>query len=1280
MSDLVEIGLRTANTKIQNLVSGQAHQFSVQSQLHVTVIEMEDINFHFDSAVLLPDYGTDEEQPGTEEQNRVTGLAVLYACYKQAEEKEFLQKILIAGHTDKKGGEFYNLTLSQKRAENVFFMFMGKRSEWLNSSNEKNQVEDVQQILKWISSNFQYDCDPGPKTNSMNSETTDAILRFQIRYNREFVELRNHQSNFSRTFTKIDEDGKMGRQTWGAFFDLYTLELLIIMGVTEDGINELRAKLNFVKKSQNHPAPVVGCGENFPASGSTSEEENSIDRRVEILFFDDGEEPLLECHPRKFNCVKSKCDLYPKDVFYTHNPVPVAPLPLPSGVAVRAHLKFIYKTPEGEERPFPQGFPYTIKYQDNSTEEKTIDSENGQVFLQILREKKTFTIEIKFLETHFVASPNESTKNDELVKEDKIQEKIQNEFKVFSLPSEFNLKNSTWELNPTVSNFDDTEKEFNDLENLSIENIGSEASPIAIKLDPHWQFYKLLYFDRFLKEKFSVPSLLIEGFINSETNSTTPEIKSNWLTDPEGCQCIPLILQNIPAASRKLLLQFRTELNTFIESKDDGSRNYVSNTARNTPNADRLRFYDMPRLWKSKNYFARLSGGTGNPATKEDVFDNMSNDATSNDKPIIFSLDDIVLTDKNLNPIAITQNDRIAIFSNLFGEDPRNSDVSKLGIYKPDSSEPYFSQKVERVKDDLNYIADYPDWTRLVVCKGNLFDVFDQRLGNETGDIVGIRAGVRWVDATNQTSDGIGKPPQNEISPRPNPIINNFFISQPFLQQEYILKTRSLDTGFYNFMTSPDLPSGNRSRLHTIGRFDRALLRCCDAEDDVEDAVILEYFKFSFDFSNAPASIKNDTSKQDQYKKDACINICTRWSQTDGALNPGPAQIESKDSSIKLNTKVMWLAQSLPNNLSHFKLDVVSDDGRSFMRSSDGSAELRISANKDEGQGKLVAAHECGHAGTLPDEYIEAGTKCSYGQAPLRSNDLPGDFFARDQQAMMISNKEIRARYYWQVAEWMRSIIGGAYVAKHDVWEYEIQQHPNNNNTNRRSLRTFTTWPRSANINTNIGANKLDVHFYLLGEDDYSALVLNPAITFKGIVVVMFKMKFEFPETPSHTPDGTFGRISSDLARLNTRLNQFFNNKWKLSGKIDGVEFNPCLLSFSFRYLVETITNEDNAKNKKYIKNNGGSVSDYEDLVESLEDAHDIHLEIEVIDPPTSDSSELEDDELTLRSDNYNQFEKFIAQAMGIPVTGSGGSFTINKNNLVPLVSKVLTNVVIQDI
>ena len=128
MPDDFVISLRDTDSKVQNLRSGQKNSVTAKMHSTVTVIEMEDINFHFDSAVLLPDYGTEQNQSGNKNQDRITGLAVLYACYKQAQKTDFQQKILVAGHTDKKGGEYYNLTLSQKRAENVFYMFKCKQN------------------------------------------------------------------------------------------------------------------------------------------------------------------------------------------------------------------------------------------------------------------------------------------------------------------------------------------------------------------------------------------------------------------------------------------------------------------------------------------------------------------------------------------------------------------------------------------------------------------------------------------------------------------------------------------------------------------------------------------------------------------------------------------------------------------------------------------------------------------------------------------------------------------------------------------------------------------------------------------------------------------------------------------------------------------------------------------------------------------------------------------------------------------------------------------------
>lgn len=1224
MSDTIEIKLKNADAKIDNLKSGELNKLSIQSNLEVTVIEMEDINFHFDSAVLLPDYGTDEPRPGTEEQNRITGLGVLFTCYKQAEEKEFLQKILVAGHTDKKGGEFYNLTLSQQRAENVFFMFMGERSKWADSSNEKHQVEDIQQILKWISFNFRYDCDPGEKTNKMNADTTGALLAFQKRYNEDFVVLEKHKEKFSRLFTKIDEDGKMGKQTWKAFFDMYTLELLIVMGISEDGLNELRAKLNFVKKTQNHPAPVVGCGENFPASGATNEEANAVDRRVEFLFFDEGEEPELKCHPRKFQCIKTKCDLHPEG-FFKRNPIPVSPLPLPSGIAVRVHLKFVYKTPDDKERSFPKGFPYTLKFQDNTTEERTIETDNGQIFLQVLREKKTFTIEFKFSETNFIASPDDEAKNDELVKEPQVKEKIKNAFKVFSLPLQWNLKNSTWELSPSVSNFDDTEKQFNDFDNLSVENIGSEASPIKMILDPKWQFIRFNYFDRFIKTKLSLLPFVLEGFNSASDNK--PTTRSNWLTPAKGNQCLPWIIQETKKPDANTFLKFRSSNNTFIETtgtSSNFSRRFVTKSPPsstdpglieggsierdfNKAEANRLAFYDIPKLWKSTKYFTQLSGGDGNPPSKVGKFEDLAAEITSNDKPLIFSLDDIILTDKDLNPIkwipdTKTEN-RVAIFCNTFARSgPNSSDLSSEGLFKPDgkafidstntpntftSNNLGFFTQLPKDEKDRNYISDYPDWTRLVITQGNFFEAFDKRTVEGKGDVVGARAAVSIVDVF---SSGTTFVPPRKNRPRvPPPVKSNFAEVQALFEQDHVIFSQ-------------------------IGRYDMIRLRCCDIDADgateLSSCIIYlrQFFNFNSDIKasfNPKAEPLNLTgSAAKDWVETAILNLLRRWNGPDIAgtpsktFNPGAAFVLPVNSSEKkFKSKVIWFSQDLPKEKSHYEIAIFKDKTqpgpggvRGFMRSKEGEGVLGETDNVplfnvtkpdktvvDFG-GFFTFAHEVGHGGSLVDEYIEL--TASNGVCGFDSNS-PGSPFKIDDQAMMRANREVRARHYWHVAEWFRQLDEKKieYKINHGAHDYFIPHHSN------EPQKNFIGHPLAEKPDQELGEHgKFNIFFYPLGKEDYTNNVL-PGIVgklgagdFDGIIVVLIKMEFDFP-----IKDST--KIDKFLKEIDTRIFARFHKNLKIgvNGNLGGKKFNRIFFHFSPRFFSKNYSTRDRTDKKEHL-------------------------------------------------------------------------------------------------
>ncbi|MBT8399867.1 MAG: hypothetical protein KJO98_05270, partial [Rhodothermia bacterium] len=1228
-------------------------------------LEVEDVNFHHDSAVLLPDYGTSAAQEGVSpEQRRVTGLAVLYACYRHVRENP-LQTALVVGHTDRSGSRAYNQQLSELRADNVLFALKGDREAWVRVARQKSKVEDYQQILLWLTHHAGWDCDPGGKTNVHDAETRQAVIRFQEQYNDRFN-------------ASISEDGVVGSETWGAFFDVYMHELKYALGTDDAGLAQAQSSLRFMD------CEAIGCGEDFPITADRRENyKNPIDRRVEILFFDDGEEPVVNCRAPRGACV----ELYEKKM-YCVTPVPVDPLPLPSGEAVHVLIQCLFKDPEQEERTFPEACPVVVEYSDGTSDTRQLN-EDGVLDCFVLREKQSFTIRLQFNERTYLSSPRPNLlRPEELITHDELSRRYDDGDRLFMLPLDFRLADADWQVTGG-STYDETDGHFKQLSDLSLTNIGSEATPVHVLLDPHWLFVRFEFFDRVFGHdhhghaRVATPPLLLEGYRQPPSSGALPEPDevSTWIIsaddDAKACQAIPWVLQNAGSKpDNQVLIRFRTSAGTFIVSDDAATRRIevVSDVNRLKPGPNRLKLYDLPEVWKSLHYSARPAGGDGK------AFETLTaaeiDDATTPEKPIVFSLDDMVITDEDLNPVAWVASDRCAVFSHKFGKDG-HFNLTNSGLFEPDTGnkQSYLTKEPSSEKN-RNYVVEYPNWTRLIAAQGNLFDAFDQRTPDRENRVVGARAAVRWLDAAALSSPG------NVLAPRPGPTSKEHFVIQPYVEQQYILKTRSLSTGSYDFENSPNIPSGNRSRAHKIGRFDMVLLRCCDTDGTSEKAAVLKYFKFNFDFSGAPSSLSGNAA-QKQYVEDAVANVPKRWNGPDGSFNPGPPVIKKKGSGDGLEVNVLWFCQATANSQAHYKIDVVSDNGRSFMASRDGTGELRESAHKIEttssGQTKLVVAHECGHGGSLPDEYSETGTKCSYFRPPLRSNDVPSDFFRLDTTGMMSVNRDIRGRYSWHVAEWLRKLIGQSFEISHDGHDFEVPLHPNNSLGSASPLRTFVYWPLRSEINTRAtGMNaqaRVDVLFYALGAEKFSEQLIKPSTSFDGIVVIELMMKVDFPTKSSFTPDGTFGRVRSELSALNRRLLRRFNRRWRITnGTVNGHTFANSLVHFSFRYVVTTFTNESNTRNQRYLGRNGGSVSGYNSLATSLENNHDVHLEVDVVDTPTSESSGLSGKTLTLRSDNYGQFDRFVARFLGMSTAAppSGGRFPADAEVL-PLVGKVMT-------
>lgn len=280
-----------------SIFSGSLNEI-VFTRTIVNVIELENIHFHHDSAVVLPEPKHDTP----DEENEGSSLDVIRRCYLYAK-KNSDKELLIAGHTDTSGSDDYNVTLSDLRAKSVLYLLLGDGKNWAAIAEKKHQVEDYQQILAWVVSTFRWDCDPGEVDNIDGPVTKEALKKFK--------------SKFNNTFSgSLDDSEKMFPEIWEAMFHLYLVRLKTILHTDEPGIVKLRKNVHF---SSTGPQ-TVGCGEYHPKSGSANNRNSAIDRRVEFLFFSPNDFPPLLCHPDTKHCVKKSCLLY-DPALYDFQPV-----------------------------------------------------------------------------------------------------------------------------------------------------------------------------------------------------------------------------------------------------------------------------------------------------------------------------------------------------------------------------------------------------------------------------------------------------------------------------------------------------------------------------------------------------------------------------------------------------------------------------------------------------------------------------------------------------------------------------------------------------------------------------------------------------------------------------------------------------------------------------------------------------------------------------------------------------------------------------------------------
>jgi hypothetical protein len=180
---------------------------------------------------------------------------------------------------------------------------------------------------------------------------------------------------------------------------------------------------------------------------------------------------------------------------------------------------------------------------------------------------------------------------------------------------------------------------------------------------------------------------------------------------------------------------------------------------------------------------------------------------------------------------------------------------------------------------------------------------------------------------------------------------------------------------------------------------------------------------------------------------------------------------------------------------------------------------------------------------------------------------------------MMVFNHRVRARYFWHVAEWMRTHPGLGGTDLQVVHGTETYELPHYQHQATRPTRNYTYWPVRARLRHAPAAPVLyDSYLYLLGADAYRTSVL-PGLAGGGgdvdsLLMVIVKARFRFSgwiDTETHR--------RSALTRINQRAHAALNNRCFAAFTVAANPQSPpalarCLLHVSVRFRVGSAANE----------------------------------------------------------------------------------------------------------
>ena len=787
------------------------------------------------------------------------------------------------------------------------------------------------------------------------------------------------------------------------------------------------------------------------------------------------------------------------------------------------YLQLFYKDLDEKTHPIPKDFPVTVVFSDPDTasQKETVSDDKGNLSFMLAPGKKKFTLKPGDDKVRcFVQKKEEDAwvPDDTPVIEDPDDGALRaltlDGKRFFCLPKNWSLAKCDWEE-----------------EGLSVPKDGLCAIPPAGKctkeapgkltLLPKLQYVRFEFHDRRYgrsdhnKKRVSIPAIVLKGARVGDASGAavdpcggTHDAVSNWMyqdTDiTKASQCLPWIITKddngdpLPDLDNTMFFEFGWP-DGFVCSEDaaDVTKRKIEELAANDdkrkPSIDRPKYYDLPAVWKSINYYARFTDDS-----KIKFFDELSTAdikiADSNSTPLIFSLDDIVLTDNGDNQIiededntgtakALAEESRVA---QLWLDPDDGTHPFGVKVWKPRTDGGYFSElgfTEDAAGDWRNVITEYCDMVRAITFCGGFHDIYDKRTTLPTGKdfsdgcVVGARAAK----------------------------LNDSDVSFT----ESIQQTASFEK-----YTAKD-----------CGNFDLVFLQyaAVDTANSRMLFALVTYWSCRLT-PTAPATAADVT----KYREEGMTNTMARWNAKGYEIEvDGLDEVRGKTFSLFEARSDDWGGQDHKcladihggNDYDNWMALDTGHFAKVHFEENPGAYRAETADHDGTTYPCMTTGHELGHASGLDDEYTYALD--GFPGVIRYEQYYDGMPYEIDLMSLMFHCEALRLRHYWGKVSWINenaaSVPGlcsnGADEIKDKVKDklavvYESANLEYTRPAGETLKDVYTPLHKETGAALSAAGTTTDFYLYRLGEDEFAHNLKDGP--YKGILVVSPKISARF--------------------------------------------------------------------------------------------------------------------------------------------------------------------------